>query len=265
VVGDHRTHAARLHPGEHLLKLFGGGRRANPLVAMPDGADAALETVSDVLITHEHPDHFDPVALQWIRERHLPVWAASVDVPSLRRKGLDAKVLSDGSLGMAVEMIPAAHGRGPVSWMMGPVAGFYLAHPKEPSLLITSDAVLTEELLAAVKRLVPDLIVAPAGAANFGFGPDLLFSLDELVGLVKAFPGELICNHLEALDHCPTTRANLREHMRAAGLLERVHIPGDGEELHFDRADEAPHAVPQAGSAAKPGLQKWLTAKFSGT
>jgi hypothetical protein len=35
----------------------------------------------------------------------------------------------------------------------------------------------------------------------------------------------------EAVDHCPLSRADLREAVDAAGVGERVAIPADGERL----------------------------------
>lgn len=247
------------------FKIFGGGRRANPLVGLPEGAEAALEGASGVLVTHEHPDHLDRAAIRWIIKRELPVWAAPVDVPNLKKKGLDARVLRGGALGMAVEVIPSQHGRGVIGWLMGPVSGYYLAHPEEPSVYVTGDAVLSDAVAEAIERLQPDLIVAPAGAANFGFGGDLLCSVDELVALVKRAPGEVVLNHLEALDHCPTSRQDLHERMAAEGLSERVHIPSDGEELRFKRRHSRPHAQPRTCAEEGPGFRKWLTAWFAGT
>jgi L-ascorbate metabolism protein UlaG (beta-lactamase superfamily) len=247
------------------FKMFGGGRRPNPLVPLPPGTSALLEQATGVLVTHEHPDHLDTAGLRWIREHGLPVWASSMDAPNLRKKGLDVHVVDDGALGMAVERIPAQHGRGWLAWVMGPVSGYYLAHPDEPSVYLTSDAVLTDTVLEAVERLRPDVIIAPAGAANMGVGGDILFSVDELVTLVRRAPGQVVLNHLEALDHCPTTREGLRERMKAEGLLDKVHIPEDGEELHFARRSAQPHPRPRARANAEPGFQKWVTARLTGT
>ncbi|MCB9617326.1 MAG: MBL fold metallo-hydrolase, partial [Sandaracinus sp.] len=91
------------------FKLFGGGRRANPLVPLPEGTPAWLDEVTDVVVTHEHPDHFDAAARAWARERNLPVWASPTDVPSLRRRELDARPIAE--LGVPVEVVPAKHGR----------------------------------------------------------------------------------------------------------------------------------------------------------
>ena len=232
---------------------------------MPENAAAALATATGVLLTHEHPDHLDRAAVQWIKAHELPLWAASVDVPNLQSKGLDARVLQDGALGMAVEVVPAHHGRGLIGWLMGPASGFYLAHPDEPSVYLTGDTVLSHAVAEVVERLRPDLVVAPAGAASFGIGGRLIFSVDELVALVKRTPGQVLLNHLEALDHCPTTRRDLRERMTAEGLTSQVHIPDDGDELLFERPDSTPRPRPQASPDSAPGVQKWLTAKLSGT
>ncbi len=247
------------------FKLFGGGRRKNPLAPLPSEAGAALDVVTDVLITHEHPDHLDPAAIQWISDRNLPVWAGGVDAPNLKKKGLNVEVLKSGSLGMAVERIPTRHGRGLIGWLMGPVSGFFLAHPEGPTVYLTSDAVMSDSVLEAVDRLQPDLIVAPAGAANFGAFDDILFSVDELVTLIQRAPGSVILNHLESLDHCPTTRRDLRERMRAEGLDAKVHIPEDGEELVFERRTDSSHAPVHSGTEGQPGFQKWLTSFITGT
>ncbi len=247
------------------FKMFGGGRQPNPLVELPKGTEQILEAATGVLITHEHPDHFDPAGLKWARARGLPVWASAMDAPNLRKKGLDVQLLEDGALGMRVEAVPTRHGRGWLGWVMGPVNGFFLAHPDEPSLYITSDAVLTDAMLATVRRLQPDVVLAPAGAANMGLGGNILFSVDELVQLAQAAPGQVVFNHLEALDHCPTTRADLAARMRQHDLHNRVHIPQDGEELTLiARSNNAGEIAIQAPGLA-PGLQKWVTQQIAGT
>ncbi len=269
-----------LHIGPHVLlvdpmlaevgtlpgfKQFGPGARTrrNPLVPLPPGSAAALDAVTAVLVTHEHPDHFDQPAIDWIAARKLPVWASELDAASLRRKGLDVHVLRDGALGMRVEIVPAKHGRGPIAWLMGPVSGCYLAHPSEPSVLLTSDAVTSDRLVEALDRLAPELVIAPAGAANFGLGPDILFSVDELVALIRRCDATFVLDHLEAIDHCPTRRDALRRRLVDEGLAARVHVPDDGEcvELHArGRVAAEPRPL-----ALRPGVQKWLTAKLAGT
>lgn len=241
------------------FKLFGGGRRPNPLVALPDGAMQAMERATCALVTHEHVDHLDGAAIRWLKARGLTVWASAVDAPNLGRKGLKVDVICDGALGMRVEVIAGQHGRGVIGWLMGPVSGFYLAHPDEPSLYITGDAVMTAPIRDALARLCPDVVIAPAGAANFGVGDDILFSLTELDELVRLAPGAIVFNHLEALDHCPTTRRRLLQRFVDQG--GRVKIPEDGESIELTR--RAGGAVTLgAPDTRRPGLQKWLTSKL---
>ena len=247
------------------FKFFGGGRRNNPLVELPSDAMATMQQATGVLITHEHPDHLDVPGIQWSKSRGLPVWAGELDVPNLRTKGLDARVIRDGDMQLSVEVIPAQHGHGLLGWMMGPVSGFYLAHPAEPSVYITGDTILTAQVRDAIERLKPELVIAPAGAANIGLGRDLLFSVNELVELAKLAPGNVIFNHLEALDHCPTIRQALRERMDSEGVGDRTFIPADGDWLEFRRDATKPRISPQASKPRRPGFQKWLTSKMSGT
>lgn len=247
------------------FKLWGGGRRRNPLVPLPEQALGWMEEATGALITHEHPDHLDPAALRWLKGRGLPVWASQVDAANLRRKGLDARVLGAGALeGVQSQVVPARHGRGLLGWLMGPVSGFVLAHPEEPTLYITGDAVWTPEIAQALERFAPDVVLAPAGAANWGLGPSILFTQEELVTLTRRSPGQVVFSHLEALDHCPTTREGLRRRMRAEGLHERAHVPEDGECLEFGQRGGG-GAAPQGWAGPAPGLQKRVTALWAGT
>lgn len=244
------------------FKMFGGGRRNNPLVPLPEGSSALLDKVTGVIITHEHPDHLDAAGIAWIKERKLPVWASPTDVPSLRQKGLNVSELRSGELGLLVEHIPSRHGPGLIGWLMGPVAGFYLSYPGEPSVYMTSDAVMCDSVLDALSRLRPELVIAPAGSANFGAGPSILFSQDELLTLIRKAPHAVLLNHLEALDHCPTTRRALRERLTTEGLGGKVFIPEDGETLSFSHKPDAPHVQPGPGPGSVPRLQKWVASRI---
>lgn len=275
-----RNATALLSLGEHCLlvdpmlaapgampgfKMFGGGRRRNPIVPLPAGASEALATATAVILTHEHPDHFDRAGLAWVKERGLPVYTNGIDAPSVRRKGLDAHLLETGVLGLEVETVRSRHGRGLLGWMLGPVAGYYLAHPGEPSVYLLGDSILTESVLEAVERLQPDVILAPAGAANMGLGGNILFSVDELLELTRRARGQVVFNHLEALDHCPTSRAGLRERLIEEGLAGRTFVPEDGEALTFHAPARSPRATPRSTPAERPGAQKWITSAFTGT
>jgi L-ascorbate metabolism protein UlaG (beta-lactamase superfamily) len=238
-VGDHRLLVDPMLSDEGSLmsyRFLGGERRRNPLVPLPPSAEQALSEVTGCVITHcqrKHLDHLDGPGMRFLRDHRTPVWAHHRDVAWLRRRGLAAEQLVDGSLGARVEAVPTSHGRGLVGWLMGPGTGWFLAFPGEPGLYITGDTVLTETVAAAIRRLEPQIIVAPAGSANLGFGGDILFSFADLLRLAEMAPSEVVFNHLEALDHCPTTRLELRSRLAEAGLEGRMHVPEDGETIEI--------------------------------
>ncbi|TWT32179.1 metal-dependent hydrolase [Posidoniimonas corsicana] len=267
-IGDHRILVDPMLSSPSSLagfRLFRGQRRKNPLTALPDDVNQLIESATAVLITHEHPDHLDKSGIEWIKSRGLKVWCSSVDAPNLRRKGLDARIITEDSCDLSVEVVPAIHGHGMIGWLMGPVAGYYLAHPNEPTVYITGDTVLTDTVKSAIERLRPQVIIAPAGTANFGIGKDLMFSEAELIELAKMASGQVVFNHLEAIDHCLMTRLRLRQIMDDAGSGQQVFIPEDGERLEFDCSSDAPPVELRTSSQSTPGIQKWLTAKFAGT
>ena len=248
------------------FKMFGGGRRKNPLVELPSSGMELMKSATCALITHEHPDHLDVPALEWLRSVQLPVWASSLDVESLRRRGLDARDIESGGFAAPrVRVVDAQHGYGVVAWLMGPVSGFYFAHEDEPSVYLTGDSVMTPSIRATIEQLEPDVIVAPAGSANAGIGRSILFELPELVELAQLAPRQIVFNHLESLDHCPTTRAGLREEMERAGVSSKVLIPSDGEALEFARPEGTtrPPLPPALGRV--PGFRKSVTRRLSGT
>lgn len=231
-LGDHRfVIDPMLGDAGSLIRFKPIGGRPNPLVPLPPEATEALASATDAIVTHDHPDHLDGAGAAWLRGRRLATWTNPVALPALLRRGIDARPLEDGALGMRVETIVSAHGKGIVGRLLGHVTGFFLAHPGEPSVLLAGDTILTPALKGAVQRLRPDVLVLPAGAANFGIGGDILLTPDECLELAQLTPGVTVLNHLEALDHCPTTRRDLVEKVARAGLSTRVRVPADGESL----------------------------------
>lgn len=214
------------------FKRFGDGQQQNPTVPLPDGALDALASVTDCVITHcqrGHLDHIDPDGVAFLKERAIPVWSVADDFDYLHEQGLEPQEFRDGTHGMRVLPIEARHGHGPEGDMLGPGHGWFIHHPDEPSVYVTGDTVLIAPVRDTIAELKPDVIVAPAGCANFGKGEDILFPLAELVELSRIAPGIVLFNHMESLDHCPTRRKDLAALMEREGVSEKCVIPDDGE------------------------------------
>lgn len=234
-----------LAPKDALPPLkFLGPRARNPLVNLPAVADDLLETVTHCLITHcqkGHFDHLDRAAKAWLRERQIPVICTPHDAEHLRQRGLNVQPLGAGHhepqpfLGGQIRTLACRHGTGFVSLLMEHGVGYLIELPGEPRLYLSGDTVLTPEVRAFVARHQPDVCVIPAGGAHFDFGADIIMGQDEVVEFTRIAKGSVVANHLEALSHCPVTRAGLRAaaDRAGAGVSARLRIPADGETLEF--------------------------------
>jgi L-ascorbate metabolism protein UlaG (beta-lactamase superfamily) len=135
--------------------------------------------------------------------------------------------------GGTITALPASHGGCVMSKLMGPGAGYLIRLPGEPSLYLTGDTILTDEVRGVLARERPDVCVLPCGSAQLDFGGPILMPIDEILEFVRLAPGRVVANHLECLNHCPTTRAGLLNSFGGAGLSERVLAPPDGGSVEF--------------------------------
>lgn len=228
------------------LRILGGsglaGRLRNPLVDLPAGTDEALADVTHCLITHcqkGHFDHLDRAAKHWLRERRIPVICTPHDAPHLRARGLDARPLPADHdqpaafLDGRIRTVRCTHGRGLVGRFMEHGVGYLIEMPGEPSLYLSGDTVLTPAVEAFVTEHRPEVCVVPAGGAKFDIGGEIIMGVEEVIAFCGMTPGIVIANHLEALGHCPETRAGLADAARRAGIGDRLRIPRDGERMRF--------------------------------
>lgn len=58
-------------------------------------------------------------------------------------------------------------------------------------------------------------------------------TMDDILRFVTNAPGRVIANHLEAVNHCPTTREQLTTQLMQKGLIQKTHIPVDGQAIQF--------------------------------
>lgn len=218
--------------------LFRFKPRKNPLVDLPSNSYSILEKVTHCLITHLHPDHLDKDAEAFLKQKNIPVICSKNDEKTLRKRGLNISKSLDfwkeqDFFGGKIIGIPAIHGYGFIAKPMGNVMGFYMEFPGEKSIYISADTVYTEHVDKVLRELKPAISVLACGTAQLDFGKPLLMTMDEILKFIKNAPEKVFVNHLEALNHCPTTRAQLRNELKNNRLQEKVFVPEDGENIEY--------------------------------
>lgn len=198
----------------------------NPLVPLPS---LRLEPLDALLVTHLHNDHWDAAARERL-PRDLPVFTQPESAEAIREAGFaDVRPVEDKLdwQGLRLARTGGRHGRGAVADALGPVSGFALFASGEPSLYVAGDTVWCAEVEAALARHPPEVAVVNAGAARFVDSEPITMDAADVARVAERVP-RVVAVHLEAINHCLETRAELRA--AAPGVL----VPGDGETLALE-------------------------------
>jgi len=213
-------------------------QRRNPLVPLPLPL-ASIVDVDAVIVTHLHPDHWDEAAKARLN-KSLPIFAQNAeDAAQLRSAGFsDVRLLTEDTTfrGVRLNRTGGQHGTDgalkALPQILGPVSGFVMSHPAHKTLYVAGDTIWHVEVERAIARHAPDVIVLNAGMATvIGFDPIIMGPADVLAVHRAAPNAMLIASHMEAVNHCILSRADLRAFSKRDGYDQRLLIPADGETL----------------------------------
>jgi L-ascorbate metabolism protein UlaG (beta-lactamase superfamily) len=211
------------------------GKSPNPQVDLPASPATILAGVETVLISHLHPDHFDPVAQQLI-PKDLPLLCQPTDETELREKGFRQVIPVHQSLnwhGISLIRTAGQHGYGVWAERMGPVCGFVLQAPEEPTMYWAGDTVWYEAVRQTILQYRPAVIIIHSSGADFGSSGPIIMDAAQTVAVCQvAAPARVIAVHLETFDFDTVSRAALRVAAEIAQIpSEQLRIPQDGETL----------------------------------
>ncbi|TDP02394.1 MBL fold metallo-hydrolase [Flavobacterium sp. 245] len=218
--------------------IFRYNPKRNPLVSLPKNSREILSKVTICLITHLHPDHIDKAGEVYLRRKSIPVVCSSKDEKELTKRGLkivqtlnywEPQPFLDGR----IIGIPALHGYGFIAKLMGNVMGFYIELANEKSIYISSDTIFTDDVQKALIELKPDIATVACGTARLDIGQPLLMRMNDILKFTALAPGNVFANHLEALNHCPTKREDLKMALAENNLLSKTAIPADGTFVEY--------------------------------
>jgi L-ascorbate metabolism protein UlaG (beta-lactamase superfamily) len=194
----------------------------NPTVPLPFPAEEVVRGVDAVVVTHRHRDHLDARGEE-LTPRDVPVFCQPEDEGALRELGLDARPVAEQLDwdGLHIARTPARHGSGAVAEALAPVSGFVLGE-----LYLAGDTVWYEGVEDAIARHRPRAAVVNAGGAEFLEGGPIVMGIDDVREVAARVP-TVVAVHLEAVNHCFLTRAEL------AAAVPGVVIPRDGETVEL--------------------------------
>lgn len=210
--------------------------RRNPLVSLTAPADY-LNKTDAVLLTHTHRDHFDDAAAQ-ILPKAKPVLCQPDDEAKLKDLGF-ANVLPITTdivwKGIRIARTGGQHGTGEIGQKMAPVSGYILSAPMEPVLYIAGDTIYCTDVETALENHQPGIMVVNGGGARFNIGDPITMTAEDVEKVLQFAPAtKVMVVHLDAINHCLTTRADFRAYFASHPQRERISIPVDGESVSLE-------------------------------
>ena len=195
-------------------------RRDNPLVELPEPAEVVVHGLDAIVVTHLHQDHFDATAAALL-PKDVPLFCAPDDSEALRGHGFsDVRPVDDRVdwEGIAITRTAGVHGP------LGPSPGFVIG-----SLYVAGDTVWCDEVRAALDEHRPAVVVVNASGARFVEGGPLVMTVDDVVAVARHAPdAHVVAVHLEAINHCLETLADLHQRLHEEDLTGQVTVPENG-------------------------------------
>jgi L-ascorbate metabolism protein UlaG (beta-lactamase superfamily) len=196
--------------------------RRNPLVPLPVPAEEVVRGLDAIVVTHLHRDHLDETA-ERLLPRDVPVFCQPEDEARLSALGLQARPVAEELdwEGLGIHRTGGRHGTGAIGARLAPVSGFVLG-----GLYIAGDTIWCDEVADAVDRHRPAVAVVNAGGARFLEGDPIVMTAEDVREVAARMPA-VVAVHMEAINHCIVTRAEVR------AAAPSVLVPEDGETLEL--------------------------------
>ena len=213
------------------------GIQKNPTVELTIPVEEIVKDIDLVIVTHTHEDHFDKPASSTLK-KSVELIMQPGDKEFFKKEGFINATVVEGQKvwnGITINRVEGKHGSGKVLEMMGKTSGFVLQAKNQPTVYIVGDTIWNEDIKKDIEKFKPDYIIVNSGGAlmkDFSDTPIIMNEVQTMALIAASGKAKVIAVHMDALDHCFTTRAILKK--KASELKigqDKLIIPEDGEKL----------------------------------
>jgi L-ascorbate metabolism protein UlaG (beta-lactamase superfamily) len=213
------------------------GIARNPTVDLPFKVEEVVKGVEGVVVSHDHPDHFDKAAGA-VLPKTIPVFCQPGDEDRITGEGFRTVIPVETSYtweGITITRTDGNHGQGKILKFIGTVSGFVFQAKGEPPVYWVGDSIWCDPVDKTITKYKPDIIITHSGGATLPGYEHIIMDAEETLTALKASPNAVIVAiHLEALDHCGVSRDALRQLADKEAIPPaRLRIPKDGETIAF--------------------------------
>ena len=212
----------------------------NPTAELPIPVNEIVD-VDAVILTHDHPDHWDDAAKNAIPKDMLIFTQHEKDAQSVRSAGFsNIRILNENNTYDGITLIKTSgqHGKDNVlenmKELLGDVCGIVFKHPEEKTLYIDGDTIWCKAVEDSLKKYHPDIIVLNSCDAKVIGDESIIMGKQDVYEVYKAAPdATIIASHMESVNHATLSRKELREFLSEKGIIQRVLVPEDGQSYAF--------------------------------
>ena len=210
-----------------------------PRVELPLSVEKIVD-VDAVILTHFHPDHWDEFAIKAI-DKKIPFFVQSeVDQKQIQSLGFsDVRVVSVSGTefdGITLYKTFGQHGKREIIKplceqvnMAYDAMGVVFKAKNEKTLYVAGDTIWCEEVVEAIDKFAPDIIVVNACGATLLNGERIIMNDEDVKTLTEYAPkAVIIASHMDTVSHLTVTRNDIRK-MK----LNNVLVPEDNEIMEF--------------------------------
>ena len=205
-----------------------------PLHSLPMSVGKVNGGVDAYICTHVHLDHIglgpNGKGCEGLN-KNLPIYAIGrQDADFLEFSGMkDVRIVEDRITYGDAEIIKVNAVHGTIKPCCE-AAGFVFRAPGEKTVYLCGDTVWCSDVQETIAKYKPDVIITNNCAAMLLDNGRLIMDDGDLENVVKAAPGAfVIASHMDNVPHATLTRRTLAKKLKKKGILNKVHIPEDGE------------------------------------